>query len=687
MVIHEYELGGNAVLYVRNRDGSTGLCVCPADRAVALRGEGLNTESMVQVKFEEDPAFLEFAEGLTLLGSASVHGIAVRSQHRRGDTVRTELADGRGNEYTHVLAYHAAHRVFETYVVYKNNAESTRTLELLSSCSVTGIANLTRPHPTLEGCLLHRLTSFWSAEGRKVTDRFEDLGIEDSWGNQGVRCEKFGQVGSMPVRKYFPFACVEEPSGVCWAFNFEAPYSWQAEVLGIAGCATVAGGLADFLFGHWKKQVRPGEMFCTRRAYFSVGIGFEERCADLAGFFAARLQVPPCEEHMPVLFNEYCTTYGNPEEGHIRRLAQAAKRLGAEYFVIDAGWYKKPGIDWYYSIGDWEESREFFPGGIRALAQDIRALGLVPGIWFEYENCARDSAMYGREEMLLRRGGRPLNSQYRRFLDLRREDVQAYIGEKVFSFLRENGFGYVKVDYNANYGCGCDGAESLGEGGRQVAEASLELFRRLREEVPGIVTENCASGGHRLEPARMQLACMASFSDAHECVEVPVLAANVSRIIPRRQNQIWATLKRSYSARRLYHLLLGNFYGRMCLSGEIDSLSEEQCRVCEECIGFYRECVPILKEGRMVRLDCDLASYRDPKGCQIGEIVLGGERLIIIHTFADARAVEVPLYGEIVRAVGSIPYRICEREGGRFVCCDAQEFGALALRTGGEHEA
>lgn len=596
-----------------------------------------------------------------------------------GHTITTMLCDQRHNEYTHYLLFHAESNVFETYITYANRSQEERELEHLSAFSLSGIKSLKNTKKTVEGCKLHRLLSFWSAEGRKVTDNFEDLGLEDSWGNQGARTERFGQVGSMPVRKYFPFASVEEPSGVCWTVNFEAPYSWQTEVFVINGCATLAGGLADYDFGHWKKKIAAGQTFTTRRAFFSVDYGFESTCANLVDFYNRRLKVPESEEHLPVICNEYCTTYGNPDENRVKELARKAKELGAEYFIIDAGWYKKPGINWCYSIGDWQESEEFFPSGLKNLVSYIKDLGLRPGIWFEYENCAIDSEIYHKTDWLLKRNGIPINDKYRRFFDLRKQEVKDYIDEKVFRFLADTGFEYIKVDYNGNYGRGCDGAESEGEAGRQVAEESMELYEKLARAVPGLVIENCASGGHRLEPARMQMASMASFSDAHECIEVPVIAANVSRIIPRRQNQIWATLKNTYSENRFYNLLLGNFYGRLCLSGDFDILTPRQEEICRECISFYKELAPLLKDGRLVSLECTVAGYRDPKGIQLGVIEYRNQKLLLLHTFGESKGGEIEYSGSIAKSVGSVPFRTEKRGGKQFIVYEKQDFGALAI--------
>jgi alpha-galactosidase len=139
----------------------------------------------------------------------------------------------------------------------------------------------------------------------------------------------------------------------------------------------------------------------------------------------------------------------------------------------------------------------------------------------------------------------------RQFWDFRDPFTFDYLTKKVIHLLRDNGFGYIKVDYNETIGIGVDGAESLGEGLRQHLEGVQEFFRMLRKEIPDLVIENCSSGGHRLEPSMMALSAMGSSSDAHETREIPIIAANLQRLILPRQSQIWAVLRKDDTAQRL----------------------------------------------------------------------------------------------------------------------------------------
>ena len=236
------------------------------------------------------------------------------------------------------------------------------------------------------------------------------------------------------------------------------------------------------------------------------------------------------QKELPVIFNEFCTTWGKPSDENISRILTALGSRPFQYFVIDAGWYADPVKGWESNMGDWEVSQELFPQGLKATVDKIKDAGFIPGIWFEMEICGKDSKAFWFEDHLLKRNGKVITAGGRRFWDMRDPWTQDYLSQKVIGFLEYYGFGYLKADYNESIGIGCDGAESLGEGLRQNMQAAQDFFRKIRDRLPGLVIEVCASGGHRMEPSMIELCDMVSFSDAHEEKEIPVIAANVHRM-------------------------------------------------------------------------------------------------------------------------------------------------------------
>ena len=185
-----------------------------------------------------------------------------------------------------------------------------------------------------------------------------------------------------------------------------------------------------------------------------------------------------------------------------------------------------------------------------------------------------------------------------------------------------------------------------------------DFFRELHAQLPDVVIEICSSSGHRLVPSCLTLGSMASFSDAHECEEIPIVAANMHRMIPPRQNQIWSVLHTNHSEAMLYYKLTSGFLGRLCLSGDVLEMSKEQWAVIDKCVDFYRKAAPVIKEGKSRRYGPELASWRHAKYWQA--LVRTGEEnaLAVVHTFAQSP--------ETVRFPVPAGYEVCEtcfREG------------------------
>ena len=244
----------------------------------------------------------------------------------------------------------------------------------------------------------------------------------------------------------------------------------------------------------------------------------------------------------------------------------------------------------------------------------------------------------------MKRDGKPLSTYSRRFWDMNDPWVQEYLGKKVIDTLKQYGFAYMKMDYNDTIGIGCDGAESLGEGLRRNMEASVEFVRRVKREVPGIILENCSSGGHKLEPLMMSICAMASFSDAHETEEIPIIAANLHRAILPRQSQIWAVIRKTDSLKRIGYSIANTFLGRMCLSGDVTELTDVQWDVIDRGIAFYKEIAPIIKEGKSFRRGPKILSDRCPEGWQA--LLRQGsnkETLAVIHCFNGALPAQIEL--------------------------------------------
>ena len=629
----EFVLGDMLLTYDLDETGRMSMALIPAEKAEQVLQKEYRPEPLVQLHARGDQFANGYGNGSTLAGTPASDALKFVSQERKGDTISTTVADRTGRTVIHRVSWAEGTEAVIVSCVFENRGKEPVTLNLLSSLSLGGITPFTEGDAA--GALfLHRIRSMWSAEGRLLTESIEEAMMERSWTGHALRLCKFGQTGSMPVKGWFPFVALEDrKAGVTWAAQLACPSSWQIEIRRKDDCLGLTASLADEDFGHWTKTVQPGERFETPEAILTAGTGGVDGVSQRL-LTVQRRNMPRPDAELPVMFNEYCTTWGNPTHENLKQIAECLDGKGMEFLVIDAGWYRKPGEGWSECGGDWiPEEREMFPEGLKATADMIRAHGMKPGLWFEPETCAAGSELFRREDLLLTRDGTVIDTDNRRFLDLRKEEVHAYLEERVIGLLKRCGFEYIKVDYTDTIGMGCDDPDSIGEGLRRNIQGTLRFFRRLREAVPGITIENCSSGGHRLEPSLMAVSDMASFSDAHECAEIPIIAAALHRVILPAQSQIWAVLQAKDSIRRINYSLVNTFLGVMCISGDVIHLSEEQWKKVDEGTDFYRQVRHIIRDGRSAFFGSVSESWRHPEGWQAVVRTAGDETLAVIHTF------------------------------------------------------
>lgn len=642
-ILKEYALGDMKARYLKDKEqGQVGLLLLPAGYDGKEQEKNQKTDSLVQIMAAGDIYNEAYAMGTSMRDGETVRRLRFAEQSetdREGKKcIQTVLRDDRGYQVTHYLVWRHGARYVRIFCEFVNQGNEMAQLEMFESFSLGGIS----PYMAQDGAetlQIYRLRSVWSQEGRLEVLPVEDLQLEPAWEPHAVRCEKFGQAGSMPVNRFFPFAAVEDTEHhVFWGAQIAHPASWQIELYRKDDGFCMSGGLADRDFGHWMKHVGPKEAFRTPEAIVSVAH------TDSIDIFTGRLtsaaqealeKAPKPERELPIVFNEYCTTWGNPSHENISAIVEKIKGKGFGYFVIDCGWFKEEGVPWDISMGDYEVSPQLFPKGLDKTVSLIRKAGMVPGIWFEIETVGRASRAYQMEKHLLHKDGKTLTSYFRRFWDMRDPWVEQYLTDKVIGTLKKYGFGYMKIDYNETIGIGCDGAESLGEGLRQNMEKSQEFIEKTKREIPGIVLENCASGGHRLEPSLMGQMSMASFSDAHECEEIPIIAANLHRAIHPAQSQIWAVIREADSRKRIAYSVINTFLGRMCISGDVVGLSEGQWEVIENGMAFYKKIVPVIARGQSYRFGPKIRSARHPKGWQ-GLVRIGADgddAYAVIHLF------------------------------------------------------
>jgi alpha-galactosidase len=326
VTLSKFQVGDMLVEYLMATETqSVGLRLYPASTAGSLitRREFLQThevllqpkfmppmrawqvEPLIQLKLMGDPVS-GYSQGVTLRNSDTLSSLRYAGQEvftGEGQTeVVTTLRSDRGYACEHHLLYRQGDEALTIQTVFRNEGRESLSLELLASFSLSGLTPFAEDDAP-NRLFLHRFRSFWSAEGRHVCQSVEELNLERSWATHSVRAERFGQVGSMPTRGYFPFAGVEDRTeGVFWGAQLVWAGSWQMEAYRRDDQLSLSGGLADREFGHWMKNVAPGESLTSPLAYVSTVKGdLDDLCQRLTAMqIPAVEQAPASEQSLPV---------------------------------------------------------------------------------------------------------------------------------------------------------------------------------------------------------------------------------------------------------------------------------------------------------------------------------------------------------------------------------------------------
>lgn len=638
-----FHLGQIAVVFGCKNDRPS-LAMAPSDmESRIIADKAASVSCMAQLHARGDGHEVPYSKGMTMLGSLTAASMRLTERKRSEDAVRTVLTGAHGLRYTQTLS--VCGRCLKVKAEVENTGGEPVTIDHAATFCLAGMTPFEAGYAP-DTMRLHRFSSFWSAEGRHQSQTVEELNLETSWSRWATKSVRIGQYGTLPVRNWFPLMALEDTKNhVTWAAELAWAGSWSMELFRQKEDVVLAGGLAGFEEGHFRKTLAPGEKLTLPEAVLTVVHGgVDEACEALLDAHRAALRLTgEAEKTLNPMYNEYCDTWGKPTAQTVRDELNAIRDLKLSYFVIDAGWYGQTG-DWGKSTGDWDVRKSAFPDGLKPIADEIRQAGMIPGLWFEAEVASDKSGVFrDHPEMFVRENGKPIVETDRVFLNLTREDAHQHLRERVIERLRGDGFGYIKVDYNNTYGLGFDGFESLGEAQRNGILGTYRFFEELRRELPELVIENCSSGGHRLELSMMSRTDMASFSDAHECPEIPLIAADLTRLILPRQSQIWAVLRKEDSVRRIVWSLSATLLGRMCLSGPIHLLQEPQMKAVREGVAFYRKAAPTIAEGSTRVYRKDITAYDHAHGWQA--TVRRGERgvLVTAHAFeAHGRVYSLP---------------------------------------------
>ena len=361
-------------------------------------------------------------------------------------------------------------------------------------------------------------------------------------------------------------------------------------------------------------ELRPGEYFQTPEmilAYSENGLnGMSQTFHKLYRTRLARGKWR--DKARPILINNWEATYFDFNEEKILALAQKAAEIGIELFVLDDGWFGCRDTD-DNSLGDWAVNEKKLPGGLKYLADQINALGMKFGLWVEPEMVSPNSDLYrAHPDYALQIPGRkPMEARHQLVLDISRPEVRDCVYAQLKAALSSANIEYVKWDMNrslTDVASFCLEADRQGELFHRYVLGVYELQERLLADFPGLLLENCCSGGGRFDPGMLYYSPQIWTSDNTDAVDRLRIQEGTALIYPLSSMGAHVAACPSHTNGRVTPFATRGLVSLPgCFGYELDltKLTEEELAMIPGQLENYRKYGPVFHGGDYYRL----ASY------------------------------------------------------------------------------
>jgi alpha-galactosidase len=333
-----------------------------------------------------------------------------------------------------------------------------------------------------------------------------------------VELESFGGRSSDGVMPYFNLA--SDGGGVIVAVGWTGDWKASFTSLG-AGRVRVEAGLkrSKFKLPAGEEVRLPSVLVMTYRGAWLDGQNQFRRL--MLRHFTPGGRAPM--ELMPVAASVHgMIGFNDTTEEKLVALAGdiAALKLPLDTFWLDAGWTEG---GFPSSQGNPLADPRRFPKGLAPVGEAARKGGMRFLAWFEPERAMRGTWLEKeRPGWLLTPSGTPPDLRYMetdgfRLLDLGNPDARAWAVESVSKHIREAGISVYRQDFNLYPSYFWHTGEVPNTAGlREIRHISglYDFLDELQRRHPGLIIDNCASGGRRSDFEMMRRSVMLWRSDS-----------------------------------------------------------------------------------------------------------------------------------------------------------------------------
>jgi alpha-galactosidase len=359
-------------------------------------------------------------------------------------------------------------------------------------------------------------------------------------------------------------------------------------------------------------RLEPGETYAAPTVLFTwSGEGMD----GLSGRIHEHVRDRPSHPRSPrpLVLNIWEAVYFDHDLDRVMALADVAKSVGVERFVIDDGWFLHRRDD-SAGLGDWFVDEDVWPDGLHPIVDHVRSLGMQVGLWVEPEMVNLDSDLVrAHPDWLLdvpdpadlTTAAPPWRRQH--VLDLAQPEASAYLLERLDALVSEYALDYLKWDHNRDLHMARHRRDGrLVPGVRSQTLATYALLDELRRRHPRLEIESCASGGARVDLGILARTDRVWASDTNDAIERQQIQRWTGSLLPPELVGSHVGPPRSHTTARILDLpfrLATALFGHAGIEWDLTSCTPQELERVRAWSALYRRLRPLLHGGSVVRAD------------------------------------------------------------------------------------
>jgi alpha-galactosidase len=279
---------------------------------------------------------------------------------------------------------------------------------------------------------------------------------------------------------------------------------WTARVYRTASEVRLDAGM-----GRTHLKLLPGEEIRTPRILLLFWTGERMHGHNLLRQFVLAHYSPKIDGRPARVPVSLATWGGNYAEKHIAHARWFKEnKLPLDFLWVDAGWYgndeTRSGADvfnskWSKLVGDWFPNPSYFPRGLEPVGQALKALDIGFLLWFEPER-VRAGTKWAREHPEFLLGPDPTGTRF--LFDLGNPAARLMATEHQVGLIRDGNISCYRQDFNLNprpFWDAADAPDRVGIAEIRYITGLYQFWDDLLTRCPGLLIDNCASGGRRID--------------------------------------------------------------------------------------------------------------------------------------------------------------------------------------------